>query len=506
MNAHAKVLMVEDSVSLSTIYKAYLEDTDYQMVAAESLGAAHAVLGAFQPDIILLDVELPDGNGIDFLAEVAALPEPPKVIVMTAYGTSDMAVNAIQNGAFDFLTKPFDAARLKVTLDNAASQLELGKRVNELSQLERDHYCNFIGKSLAMQSVYKTIDSLAVSDATGFIVGESGTGKELAAEAIHQQSPRSQAQFIAINCGAIPAELMESELFGHVKGSFTGASANRDGAATVADGGTLFLDEICEMSLELQKKLLRFIQTGTFRKVGSNTLEKVDVRFVCATNRDPLIEVQERRFREDLFYRLHVIPVRMPPLREREADVMMIANQFLAQFSDAEGKNFSGFSATAVDAITRYPWPGNVRQLQNAMQQVVVLNNSDTVEYEMLPEAIVNGHLKADAAQGPTPDGSGEKAVAAATNEANSSEGLVSASDERATASVASIAVVAQPISIQDHVARRQQVEPLWLVEKNAVEAAIEMCNGNVNQAAGLLEVAPSTLYRKLQSWKNLQA
>ena len=474
MNTKAKVLMVEDSVSLSTIYKAYLQDSDYKLVAVETLGSAHAALGAFQPDIVLLDIELPDGNGMDFLEEAIRQEHPPKIIIMTAHGSSDMAVQAINKGAFDFLTKPFDAARLKVTLDNAADQLQLGKRAEKLASLERDHYCNFIGKSLAMQSVYKTIDSLAASDATGFIVGESGTGKELAAEAIHQQSQRSGAEFIAINCGAIPGELMESELFGHVKGAFTGASTNREGAASVANGGTLFLDEICEMSLELQKKLLRFIQTGTFRKVGSNVLEQVDVRFVCATNRDPLLEVREGRFREDLFYRLHVIPVRMPPLREREADVLSIAHHFLHEFSANEGKHFEGFSEDAAAAIQRYPWPGNVRQLQNAMQQVVVLNDAVTVEHSMLPDPVTSGNLERDKAP--------------STN-------------------LSSITVKPQQTTaLADHVTRRQQVEPLWLTEKNAVESAISACNGNINQAAGLLEVAPSTLYRKLQSWKKLQA
>ena len=478
MSRQAKVLMIEDSVSLSTIYKAYLEKTDYELVAVETLAAAHAALGAFAPDIVLLDIELPDGNGMDFLEEAAALPSPPKIIVMTAHGSSDMAVDAIQKGAFDFLTKPFDAARLRVTVDNAAEQLQLGMRAKALESLERDHYCNFIGKSLAMQSVYKTIDSLAASDATGFIVGESGTGKELAAEAIHMESGRRDKQFIAINCGAIPSELMESELFGHVKGSFTGASANREGAATIADGGTLFLDEICEMSLELQKKLLRFIQTGTFRKVGSNTLEKVDVRFVCATNRDPLVEVREGRFREDLFYRLHVIPVRLPPLREREGDVLMIAQHFLAQFAEAESKSFGDFLPEAAEAIRRYPWPGNVRQLQNAMQQVVVLNGGGEVSYDMLPESITSGHLEASVAD-----------------------------------TVPSVGKVgeARPASNEDnpftqHQLRREQIEPLWLVEKRAIEAAIEACDKNVNKAAGLLEVAPSTLYRKIRSWNELQA
>lgn len=479
MSDQAKILMVEDSASLSAIYKAYLEDTDYTLVAVETLGTAHAALGAFQPDIVLLDIELPDGNGMDFLAEASALEKTPKIVVMTAHGTSDMAVEAIRRGAFDFLTKPFDAARLKVTLANAASQLQLGKKVDELARLERENYANFIGKSPAMQSVYRTIDSLAASDATGFIVGESGTGKELAAEAIHLQSPRRDAEFIAINCGAIPGELMESELFGHVKGAFTGASVNREGAASVANGGTLFLDEICEMSLELQKKLLRFIQTGTFRKVGSNTLEKVDVRFVCATNRDPIVEVREGRFREDLFYRLHVIPLRMPPLRERGADVILLAEHFLKQFSEREGRSFNGFSPESSDLVKRYPWPGNVRQLQNAMQQIVVLNDAELVQPDMLPEAVSLGTLEPVHQSQP--------------------RSLAAVPDHGGAQTVGNGAELS-------HITRREQIEPLWLTEKAAIEAAIEACAGNINRAAGLLEVAPSTIYRKIQSWKQASA
>lgn len=480
MSNKAKILMVEDSESLTAIYKAYLEDTDYTLVAVETLGTAHAALGAFQPDIVLLDIELPDGNGMDFLTEASALDTPPKVVVMTAHGTSEMAVEAIRRGAFDFLTKPFDAARLKVTLANAASQLQLGKKVDELARLEREHYVNFVGRSPAMQSVYRTIDSLAASAATGFIVGESGTGKELAAEAIHQQSPRRDAAFIAINCGAIPGELMESELFGHVKGAFTGASVNREGAASVANGGTLFLDEICEMSLELQKKLLRFIQTGTFHKVGSNTLETVDVRFVCATNRDPIVEVREGRFREDLFYRLHVIPLRMPPLRERGADVILLAEHFLKKLSAREGRRFTGFSDASEELVRRYPWPGNVRQLQNAMQQIVVLNDAERVQPDMLPEAVSLGTLEPIY----QPLSTGPAAI-----------GLDNSAED-----------IRHINAKSPHIARREQVEPLWLTEKSAIESAIEACAGNVNRAAGLLEVAPSTIYRKLQSWKQASA
>jgi len=239
-----KILMVEDSASLAAVYQAYLEDSEYEVVTVETLRRAHESVHSFRPDIVLLDIELPDGNGMDFLADTRKLEAPPRVIVMTAHGSSDMAVEAMRRGAFDFLTKPFDAARLRVTLANAASRLQLDRRISELASLERDHFGKFIGKSLAMQSVYKTIDLLAQSDATGFIVGESGTGKELAVEAIHQRSPRRDKPFVVINCGAIPGELIESELFGHVKGAFTGAIQNKIGLFELANGGTIFLDEV----------------------------------------------------------------------------------------------------------------------------------------------------------------------------------------------------------------------------------------------------------------------
>ncbi|MEM6544862.1 MAG: sigma-54 dependent transcriptional regulator [Pseudomonadota bacterium] len=481
MAEELKLLMVEDSASLSTIYSAYLQEEPYKVVSVDTLGKAHATLDAFAPDIVLLDIELPDGNGMDFLAHLSELSKPPQVVVMTAHGTSSMAVKAIEMGAADFLTKPFDAARLRVTLGNAAKQLVLDRQVQNLANQRRENYGGFIGRSNAMQSVYDTIDSLAPTDATGFIVGESGTGKELAAEAIHANSRRIDGELVAINCGAIPGDLMESELFGHVKGAFTGASSAREGAASVANGGTLFLDEICEMDLELQKKLLRFIQTGTFRKVGSNTLETVDVRFVCATNRDPLLEVREGRFREDLFYRLHVVPLRLPPLRERERDILLIARNFLQAYAEQASKSFSGFSAAVEEQLMRYAWPGNVRQLQNVIQQTVVLNDGKLVELEMLPIEIREGHLESELASS-----------------------TVSAPSKPETDTVESLIVDEPPAGQLTTSSRRDirnQIEPLWLVEKRAIEEAIGLCDGNINRAAGLLEVAPSTLYRKRQSW-----
>jgi two-component system repressor protein LuxO len=305
-----------------------------------------------------------------------------------------------------------------------------------------------------MQAVYRTIDSAASSKASIFITGESGTGKEVCAEAIHAASKRGDKPFIAINCAAIPKDLIESELFGHVKGAFTGAASDRQGAAELADGGTLFLDELCEMDLDLQTKLLRFIQTGTFQKVGSSRMKKVDVRFVCATNRDPWKEVQEGRFREDLYYRLYVIPLHLPPLREREEDVIEIAYSLLGFMSHEEGKSFVRFAQDVIDRFIQYEWPGNVRQLQNVLRNVVVLNQGKEIELSMLPPPL------------------NEPAVKPAT----------------------SSNVVSVSFGPQD-------IQPLWKTEKTTIEQAIEACDGNIPQAAKFLDVSPSTIYRKIQAW-----
>ncbi|MFA0678026.1 sigma-54 interaction domain-containing protein, partial [Vibrio sp. 10N.222.51.A6] len=312
--------------------------------------------------------------------------------------------------------------------------------------------------SQTMQQVYRTIDSAASSKASIFITGESGTGKEVCAEAIHAASKRGDKPFIAINCAAIPKDLIESELFGHVKGAFTGAATDRQGAAELADGGTLFLDELCEMDLELQTKLLRFIQTGTFQKVGSSKMKSVDVRFVCATNRDPWKEVQEGRFREDLYYRLYVIPLHLPPLRERGEDVIEIAYSLLGYMSVEEGKAFVRFAEEVLDRFNQYEWPGNVRQLQNVLRNVVVLNNGKEITLNMLPPPLnqpIENSLRLKEKQN-------------------------------------------EDITVKD-------IFPLWITEKTAIEQAIKACDGNVPRAAGFLDVSPSTIYRKLQTWNAKQ-
>ncbi len=463
MSAKSKVLLIEDTPSLARLYAQYLANEPVDVTVVET---GHAGMEALASDIfsvVLLDLQLPDVNGIEILKHVNEQEIPTAVVIITAHGSINVAVEAMRYGAYDFIVKPFNADRLKITVHNALERQKLNAIVETIKDEARDGYHGFIGKSLAMQAVYRIIDSAATSKATVFITGESGTGKELCAEAIHRQSNCAAGPFIAINCGAIPRDLMESEIFGHRKGAFTGATGDRDGAATLADGGTLFLDEIGEMDLDLQKKLLRFVQTGTFTKVGGEKSEKVDVRFIAATNKEPLAEVEAGRFREDLYYRLHVVPIAMPPLRDREDDVLHIARRFLTSYAAEEGKRFEGFSMESEAALITYTWPGNVRQLQNVVRNVVVLHDAEQVSPEMFPEPL---------------NGVGATAPVVAANDGgmNGGTSVVQAGDS--------------------------PIRPLWEVEKVAIERAIAACDGNVPRAAAMLEISPSTIYRKRLSWK----
>lgn len=459
-----RVLLVEDTRSLAVVYEQYLVQDGYEVLLADCGQQALAQLLASPPPVVLLDLELPDMSGMAILQQITEQQLPCSVVVITAHGSVDVAVEAMRCGAFDFLTKPFDGKRLCATARNAFKHQQLSSLVAQYREnFERSSFAGFIGASMAMQAVYRIIESAAPSKATVFITGESGTGKEVCAEAIHQCSPRRDQPFIALNCAAIPHDLMESEIFGHVKGSFTGAQGDRKGAASLADGGTLFLDEICEMDLDLQSKLLRFIQTGTLQRVGSGKVETVDVRFVCATNRDPLVEVKAGRFREDLYYRLHVIPLSLPPLRERGEDILLLARDLLLRYAREEHKRFRDFDADAVRVLLDYPWPGNVRELQNVVRNIVVLNDRELVSKEILPPPLNGG--RALVVPAPVP--------AEATHE---------------------IQTEPMPIPLP--------VRPLWLVEKEAIEQAIASCDGNIPKAAALLEISPSTIYRKKQGWE----
>jgi len=467
MTAKARVLLVEDTPSILRLYHEFLVKLDAELIDAVTGAAAQAVLHETIPDVILLDLELPDANGLEILRGIRARGLPSAVIVVTAHGSVKVAVEAMREGAYDFIIKPFAPDRLIVTVRNALDRRRLESLAAAHDIAETGRFCGLIGASLPMRAVYNVIENTAKSRATVFITGESGTGKELCAQAIHELSPRRDAPFVALNCGAIPKDLMESEMFGHVRGAFTGAVGSREGAIARARGGTLFLDEICEMDVALQVKLLRVLQSGEFQKVGGSETEHADLRYVCATNRDPWSEVQAGHFREDLYYRLHVVPCAMPPLRERDDDILLLARHFLRLYAAEENKSFGDFDDGAVRELRRYAWPGNIRELQNVLRNVVLFNSGTVVTGPMLA-------------------------------------GLEAAVAQRGAASASPQMPAAPHGPTRNGAARANagSVKPLWLVEKEAIEEALALCGGNVPRAAALLEINPSTIYRRKAGWE----
>jgi len=458
------VLLIEDNQPQARLYQEYLKNETIDLHHVETGEEAKAFISAKPPELVLLDLQLPDISGQEILGWIREQGFPCSVIIITAHSSVDVAVEVMRIGAEDFLEKPFNASRLKTTIKNQLDKSRLQHLVDDYqTTFERNHYHGFIGSSLPMQAVYRIIDAAAPSKATVFITGESGTGKEVCADAIHKQGTRVDQPFIALNCGAIPRELMESEIFGHVKGAFTGAASERKGAASQADGGTLFLDEIGEMEMELQTKLLRFIQTSSFQKVGGSQQENVDVRFICATNKDPLEAVNSGQFREDLYYRLHVVPIHLPALRERGDDIVEIAKNFLITYAKEEAKSFTSFSPEVEVILRSYNWPGNVRQLQNVIRNIVVLHDDQSVTMDHLPPPLNS-----------------------ALNETEISQ----------------LVQTKQTQEISTEQTENLSIRPLAIVERETIEKAIEICDGNIPKAAALLDVSPSTIYRKKQGWE----
>lgn len=470
----ARILIVEDSASLALGYAAQLEDAGHEVSLCETLAEARRTLASEKFDVILLDLQLPDGDGLTIFDSLPSSTSKPSVIVVTADGSLNRAITAMRIGAYDFLVKPVAGSRLLATVSAAAQQAtadvtDVEPANNEVEESNSFH--GFIGQSPAMKSVFRTIEKVADSKATVFVTGESGTGKEVTAEAIHSASKRRSSPFVAINCGAIPENLLESELFGHVKGAFTGAVENRIGAAKAADGGTLFLDEICEMDIKLQVKLLRFLQTGMIQRVGTSAAEPVDVRIVCATNRDPEREVAEGRFREDLFYRLNVIPIFLPALRDRGQDAAFIATTLLQRIAIEEGRKIDGFTKASEELLLRHTWPGNVRELQNVLRRAVITGNSKKVD------------LTSSVSHTPAQPHS-----VYATPEPSPAQPVPSEAQPNA------------PLPASNDIANLANMT-LDQVERFAIEQAIARSKGNIVQAARSLAVSPSTIYRKLERW-----
>ena len=451
----AKILIVEDEQGVRELLKDKLESLDYEVFCCSDGKEMAKILKSEYPNAILMDIYLPGVDGISLLSDIKREHEELPVIMITGHATVDKAVECMKIGAYDFLEKPFDLTRLEIAVKNAVQFNKLSRRYSGLESIHEPYqFDEMIGDSAPMQTIYRIIKNVSKSDATVFITGESGTGKELVAKSIHNRSKRTGKPFVTINCAAIPSELHESELFGHEKGSFTGAYRTHIGRCEVAHKGTLFLDEICDMSLALQVKLLRFLEDKSFHRIGGRETIRVNVRVIAATNKEPVEEVEKGNFREDLYYRLLVVPIEVPPLRQRKEDIPLLVLHFLKIFSEKNKKHFNEFSPKTMQALLNYPWAGNVRELENVIERIVVLNNGTTVNLNHLPDKIVQYK--------PPPE-----------------EEL--------------------RISVQHIPEEEDKIFPFSEVEKRTIEKALRICDGNVIVAAKKLGLGQATIYRKIK-------
>ncbi len=385
-----RVLVVDDEENIRLVLRTLLKRHGYEVEVADGGESALALVDSFGPDVILTDVRMPKMSGLDLLATLKAKQNTATVIVMSAYGSVDLALEAMKAGAYDYVGKPFKPDEIVLALRKAEERETLRRENRALKeQVQKDNkFESILAKSQAMRDIFRTITKLADFKTTVLIQGESGVGKELVARALHSRGARKNHAFVTINCGAIPENLLETELFGHKKGAFTDANADRRGLFEDADGGTLFLDEIGELPLALQVKLLRALQEETIRRLGDSKDIKVDVRIITATHRDLAAEVKAGRFREDLFYRINVLPIVIPPLRARKEDVNLLVDHFLARNNTRLGTEIRAVSPDARKLLLEYGWPGNVRELENTIERAMVLCDGDVIEPRDLPERL----------------------------------------------------------------------------------------------------------------------
>jgi len=386
----SRILVVDDERSMREFLEILLRKEGYEVSTAGDVDGALLALESDDFDLVISDIQMPGKSGLDLLKAIRDTQSDALVVMITAFATTETAISAMKEGAYDYVTKPFKVDEIKLVIQKALEKkvlsTENARLRSELRSERRER--QLVGNSAAMQQVYEMVGRIAATKANVLIVGESGTGKELVARAIHTESDRAEAPFVALNCGAIPENLLESELFGHVKGAFTGAVGNKAGLFEAADTGTLFLDEVGELTLPLQVKLLRAIQEKTIRRVGGTSDRRVDVRILAATNRRLEDEVAANRFREDLYYRLNVIQLELPPLRERMEDLPLLVHHFVEKFARELGKPVRGLSEEAMARLRAHAWPGNVRELENGIERAVALSRSEWIEAEALPPAL----------------------------------------------------------------------------------------------------------------------
>ncbi len=443
-----------------------LRQRRYDVGSATTIAEAQELLGRDNWDLIFVDIRLPDGEGTDLLKQIQSRPQKPLVVMITGFGSVESAVNCMQNGAFDYIIKPFSSDTIEVTLKKAEEFTRLVKVSQFLSRDEgEESNYELLGRSVAMEGLRALIRKVARTQATVLIQGESGTGKELVARAIFRESPRATAPFIKVNCAAIPENLIESEFFGHEKGSFTGALNKREGRFELAHGGTILLDEVSEVSPQVQAKLLRVLQERELERVGGNRTIKVDVRVIATTNRNLEQSVEKKEFRQDLFFRLNVVPILVPPLRERREDILYLAEQFMIRMARKHGVRVTGISPACQDVLMAHSWPGNVRELQNVVERAVILcMDGQDLQPDHLGFVPLGSPVKGDGGAGPQP---------------------------------ANIT----PFRAHDALAP-DKILPLHEVEKQHILRALEICDGNRTQAAKQLDISIRTLRNKLHEYE----
>lgn len=495
----ATVLIIDDDPAMVDLTKYQLEEQGFEISTAGT-GLAGLKLAEEQRfDIALTDLQLPDIDGIEVVRKLKELSPATEIIMITGYSSMKRAIEAIKAGAFHFVEKPLAFEELQALIDKALERRSQAQEINELrGRLKsRDAYFNIIGASKAMQNVYEIIESVAESDANIIVVGESGTGKELIANAVHFKSLRSKKAFVKINCSALPKELIESELFGHTKGAFTGAAAEKIGLIGQASGGSLMLDEIGEMPLELQPKLLRVLQERVYYRLGSEKALEADFRLISATNRAPTDAVRDGQLREDLYYRINTIEIRVPPLRERAEDVPRLAEHFLKVYSEKYNRKAGDFSQNAYERMFEYSWPGNVRELQNVIERAVLLSKGSTIEAESLPFAVVAAKPVVSVSAPPATEVAHEMQDGkAAPNGRN--EAAIIDEEEPIFRQLGRIIVSKAP----EVKPGQNRCDLFSEIEEAIVSAALEKTKGNKQAAATLLGIYRPRLYHMLRKHK----
>ncbi|HZK76454.1 MAG TPA: sigma-54 dependent transcriptional regulator [Candidatus Kapabacteria bacterium] len=458
----APILIVDDEPFVADLIYHWVHSVwDYPAIVANDGDSAIIAMREQHPRMVLLDIQLPDLNGIDVLRAMRSADEFLPIVMVSAQESISVAVEALQAGAYDYLTKPIDTERLQVIIRNALTHYAFHEQMRALRAELNNRYdfSQIVSADPHMHTVFKLMRKAAESDITVCILGESGTGKELVARGLHANGPRRDKPFQVVNCAAIPHELLESELFGHERGSFTGAIGRKIGKFEAANGGTLFLDEIGDMDLTLQAKLLRAIQEREFERVGGTESVKVDVRIICATNTDLHEAILEKRFREDLYYRISTFPIMLPPLRQRRGDILLLAETFLTRFSTRQGKNVTTISKPAVEAMLAYSWPGNIREIESMVERAVLLCDGDSITLQDLPLPIRRFYETREEI------------------EAHAYESMRDFFDPE----------------------KNKTVLPIEEIKRYAVYHALHACDGNISEASLKLDISRSTMYRFLE-------